>query len=104
MGPPSIFGEPGQVDEPRVAQEYSDVFTHVAAEKRAVIVRRNGENLAAVIPMEHLELLQELAGRAEAEKLALQIEWDRVIPRNSPPQDWFDADNNPFEPEEERAS
>jgi prevent-host-death family protein len=86
------------VDEPRAAPEFSAVLTQVAAEHRPVIVRRNGEDLAAVVPLEHLELLREALARQELEKLAAQIDSDpaRATPR--PPQVWFDDDDNPFEP------
>jgi hypothetical protein len=52
MASASYLAEPGRVDEPRAAQEFSDVLTQVAAERRAVIVCRNGADLAAVIPLE----------------------------------------------------
>jgi len=101
MTVPSLLEEPGRVEEPRAAQEFSAVFTQVAAERRPVIVRRNGEDLAAVIPLEHLEMLREAVARQEVERLAAQVPGDRATPR--PPQAWFDDEDNPFEPEEERA-
>lgn len=89
--------EPGRVDEPQAAQEYSAVLTQVASEHRPVIVRRNGADLAAVIPLEHLELLQELLARQEAERLASQLDWDRLIQTSAPPQAWFDREEpKPF--------
>ena len=103
MTVPSLLEEPGRVDEPGAAQGYSAVLTQVAAERRPVIVRRNGEDLAAVVPLEHLELLREAVARQEVEKLAAQIDWDRARPAPRPPQAWFDDDDNPFEPEEEPA-
>ena len=42
MTVPSLLPEPGRADEPRTVEEYSEVFTQVAAERRPVIVRRNG--------------------------------------------------------------
>jgi hypothetical protein len=103
MTPPSLLEEPGRVDEPQAAQGYSQVLTQVAAERRPVIVRRNGEDLAAVIPLEHLELVREVLAREEVEKLARQIDWDRARPVPRPPQSWFDDNDNPFEPEGEPA-
>jgi prevent-host-death family protein len=97
----SLLTEPGRVDEPRAAQEFSDVLSQVAAEGKPLIVRRNGADLAAVIPLEHLELLREVAARQEVEERAAQIEWDRVPKAHRPPQEWFDDTDNPFEPEEE---
>ncbi len=103
MTVPSLLEEPDRVDEPHAAREYSAVLTQVAAERRPVIVRRNGEDLAAVVPLEHLEMLREAVARQELEKQAAQIDWDRAGPTPRPPQAWFDDDDNPFEPEEEPA-
>src|SRR5438477_1874383 len=97
----SLLTEPGDVDEPREGQEYSDVLSQVVAEGKPVIVRRNGEDLAAVIPLEYLALLREIVARQEVEKLAAQIDWDRAENTLRPPQEWFDDTDNPFEPEEE---
>jgi hypothetical protein len=105
MAVPSLLEEPGRVDEPQVAQEYAAVLTQVVAAGRPVIVRRNGEDLAAVVPLEHLELVREILAHQEAERSAAEIDWTRAreIPR--PPQSWFDdQEDNPFEPEEESAS
>jgi len=96
----SLLTEPGRVDEPRAAPEYSDVLSRVAAEGKPLIVRRNGADLAAVIPLEHLELLREVAARQAVEQRAAQIDWDRVPKTQRPPQEWFDDSDNPFEPEE----
>ncbi len=97
----SLLPEPGRVDEPKAIQEYSDVLSQVPAEGKPVIVRRNGGDLAAVIPLEHLELLREIVARREAEKLAGQIDWSHVPKTLRPPQTWFDDTDNPFEPEAE---
>lgn len=94
----SLLIEPGRVEEPQAVQAYSDVLTQVAAEGKPVIVRRNGADLAAVIPLEQLELVRELLARQEVEKLAAQIEWNRVKSISRPPQEWFDDTDNPFEP------
>jgi len=102
MNVPSLLDEPGRIDEPGAAQGYSAVLTQVATDGRAVIVRRNGEDLAAVIPLEHLELLREAVARQEVEKLAAKIDWDQAR-QSPPPQEWYDDDDNPFEPEEESA-
>ncbi len=89
--------DPGHVDEPREAQEFSDVLSRVASDHRPVIVRRNGEDLAAVIPLEHLELLREVLARQDVEKLAAQIDWDRLVKTRPPAQEWFDGDEpKPF--------
>lgn len=52
MSMPSLLEEPLRVDEPQVVQDYADVLTRVVAAGRPLIVRRNGEDLAAVIPLE----------------------------------------------------
>ena len=97
MTVPSLLEEPGRVDEPRAAQEYADVLSQVAADGRPVIVRRNGEDLAAVIPMEHLELVREILARQEAKTLAAQIDWDCARKTLRPPQEWFEGEEpKPF--------
>ena len=97
----SLLPEPGRVDEPRATGEYADVLSRVAVEGKPVIIRRNGADLAAVIPLEHLELVREILAREEAEKLAQQIDWDRARQALRPPQEWYDDTDNPFLPEEE---
>ena len=101
----SLLEEPSRVDEPMAASEYADVLSQVASGGRPVIVCRNGEELAAVIPLAHLEMIREILARQEVERAAAQIDWSR--PRNTlrPPQSWFDdEDDNPFQPAEEPAS
>jgi hypothetical protein len=95
----SMLPEPARIEEPHAAQEFSDVLTQVAAEGKTLIVRRNGADLAAVMPMEQLELVRELVARQEAEQLAAKIKWDQAPRSLCPPQEWFDDRDNPFEPE-----
>lgn len=95
-----MLDEPKRVDEPRAVQDYADVLSEVAAAGRPVVVRRNGKDIAAVVPLEHFEVVREILLRQEAEELAAQIDWDR-IKTVRPPQAWFDEQDNPFEPEEE---
>ena len=97
----SLLAEPGRVDEPQVAQEVSDVLSQVVAEGKPMIVRRNGEDLAAVIPLEYLEFLREVVARQEVEKRAAHIDWNCVSQTLRPPQEWFDDTDNPCLPEEE---
>ena len=104
MAVQSMLIEPGRVDEPRVVEEYSDVLTQVAVEGMPVIVRRNGEDLAAVVPLMYLELLREAMARQEVEKRAAQIDWSRTPTTQRPPQQWFDDTDNPFTPDEEPKS
>ena len=80
------------------------MLSRVAAAGRPVIVRRNGEDLAAVIPLEQLEMVREILARQEVERSAARIEWSRATKTLRPPQSWFDdEEDNPFEPDEERA-
>jgi hypothetical protein len=104
MTVPSLLEEPGRVDEPQAAEGYADVLSQVVAAGRPVIVRRNGEDLAAVVLLEHLEQVREILAQQEVESLAAQIDWDRAPKTLRPPQSWFDDDDNPFEPEEEPTS
>ena len=98
----SLLPEPGRLNEPQAAQDYSDMFSQVVAHGMPVIIRRNGEDLAAVIPMNHMHLLREVLLQEELEKTAMQINWERVSKSLRPPQEWFDDNDNPFEPEELR--
>ncbi len=108
-----LLDEPGRIDEPSEVLRYSEVLTQVAASKQPIIVCRGGEDLAAVVPLEHLELmidllwkmpeetqnglLRELLLMRKSEKLAAQIDWDKVVKTCPPPQEWFDGDEpKPF--------
>ena len=89
--------EPTHVDEPDKAEEYADVLSRVATDRHAVIVRRDGADLAAVVPLEYLELLREAMARERAQQLARKLEWDRLVPASPPPQGWFNGDEpKPF--------
>ena len=52
--------EPTHVDEPQVVAGYAELFSNVAEHGQPVIVRRDGEDLAAVISLEHLELIRDM--------------------------------------------
>lgn len=89
--------EPNHVDEPEHAREYAEVLSRVASEHQAVIVRRGGADLAAVVPLEYLELLQDMLTRKEAEQLAARLDWEPLLKASPPPQDWFDIEEpKPF--------
>jgi prevent-host-death family protein len=104
MSVQSLLTEPGRVNEPLVVEGYSDVLSQVATDGKPVIVCRNGADLAAVIPLEHLQLLREALARREVEKRAEQIDWHRLPKTHCPPQQWYDDSDNPFEPAEEPQS
>jgi PHD/YefM family antitoxin component YafN of YafNO toxin-antitoxin module len=94
---PASMPEPTHVDEPQVAAGYADVLSQVAEQGQPVIVRRRGEDLAAVIPLAHLELMRDLLARHEAERLARQMNWDQIAAQSPPPQHWFEGDEpKPF--------
>lgn len=99
MNVSSPSGEPGRIEEPQLVGEYAAVLSQVAQAKRPIIVRRNGQDLAAVAPLEHLELIREGLAQKEAEQAAADIDWQRAPKTLRPPQSWFDDDDNPFEPE-----
>jgi PHD/YefM family antitoxin component YafN of YafNO toxin-antitoxin module len=97
MTPQRLLPEPGHVDEPQQGQDCAAVLSRVAASRQPVIVRRDGADLAAVIPMEYLEIVQDMLARSQAEKLAAQIDWTRLAKTSPPPQDWFDGEEpKPF--------
>ncbi len=88
--------EPVYVEEPHRAQEYADVFNRAAMKHQTVVVRRRGVALAAVISLEHLQLLQDAIARQEAERLAAKIDWSRFA-NAVPPEQWLDGDEpKPF--------
>ena len=94
---PFTLPDPARIDEPCAAQGFSDVLTQVAAEGKTLIVRRNGADLAAVMPMAQLELVRELLAQQQAEQHAAAIKWSNADSLR-PPQEWFDDTDNPFEP------
>ena len=104
MTVPSLLEEPGRVDEPQAAQEYAAVLTQVVAAGRPVIVRRNGEDLAAVVPLEHLELVREILAHQEVERSAAEIDWTRAREIPAHRNRGSTTRTTPFEPEKEPAS
>src|SRR6266404_5764685 len=90
MTTPSLVPEPTHVEEPQLAKGYADVLSQVATQGRPVIVRRGGEDLAAVIPLEYLELMQDSLARQEAEQAASRLQWNELLKNSGPSQKWFD--------------
>lgn len=89
--------EPSYVDEPREAKEYAELVTRVSTEHRAVVVRRNGEDVAAIVPLDCLESLREEAIMAELQLRLRKMDLARMAKDNPPPQEWFDRDEpKPF--------
>lgn len=93
----TLLSEPDHVDEPQKVQEYWGIVSRVAATHQPVIVRRGGTDVAAVIAVEHLELLRELLSQHEAEQLAAQVDWAQMAQMSPPPQQWFEGNEpKPF--------
>jgi len=89
--------EPTHIDEPHDVQEYVDVISRVVTEGQAVIVCRGGADVAAIVPLEYLEMLQDAMARERALEIARKLDWDRLVKENPPPQSWFDDDEpKPF--------
>lgn len=92
-----ILIEPEHVDEPQKVQEYAEVLSRVASKRQPVIVRRGGADFAAVIALEHLELLQGLFAQQEAERIASEMDWAQLAEVSPPPLQWFEGDEpKPF--------
>ncbi len=88
--------EPVYVEEPHRIGEYAEVFRRAAVEQQPLIISRREGGVAAVISLKHLELLQDLLARQQAESLASQIDWTSVA-KSEPPAKWFDGDEpKPF--------
>lgn len=89
--------EPSRLDEPCELQEYLDVISRVAAGRELVIVRRDGEDVAAIVPLECLAMIREAIAREELERLTKTIDWKALAKTSPPPQAWFDRDEpKPF--------
>ena len=91
-----LLDEPQRIDEPSESPRFSEALTQVASSGHPVIVRRAGEDLAAVIPLNHLELLRDALAMREAEQIASAIDWEQAR-KSPPPQHWFDNEEpKPF--------
>ncbi len=92
-----LLQEPEKVDEPAEAKGYADVISRVAAEGHPVIVRREGNDLAAIVPLAYLQELLDAQAMEEAKRMAKTIDWEQVRATCRPPQEWFDRDEpKPF--------
>ena len=94
---PLQLQEPNHVDEPQQAQGYADMISGVAVKHQVVIVRRGGTDVAAIIPLEYLEALQDALAMEEAQRMLQRLDLPRLARENPPPQAWFDGDEpKPF--------
>jgi PHD/YefM family antitoxin component YafN of YafNO toxin-antitoxin module len=93
----SLLQQPEKVDEPLEAKGYADVMSRVAAEGQPVIVRREGHDLAAIVPLAYLEELLDKLAMEEAQRMLRKLDLPRIAKENPPPQSWFDGDEpKPF--------
>lgn len=68
-----------RVSAKQARERFSDTLDHVRLRRDRVIVQRHGKDVAAVISMEDLALLQELEDRADAKAAKKSLaERDRV--------------------------
>jgi hypothetical protein len=94
MNSSGAMNQPRHLDESQLAAGYADVLSQVAADQRPVIVQRGGTDVAAVVPLEFLDIVRESLARHEAERVAAGIDWQS---QSAPPQHWFDGEEpKPF--------
>jgi hypothetical protein len=92
-----VIQQPEKVDEPAEAKGYADVISRVASEGQAVILRREGHDLAAIVPLAFLEELIDKRAMEEAQRKLRKLDLPRIAKENPPPQSWFDNDEpKPF--------
>ncbi len=97
MSKHTLLNDPDHVDEPQQVQDYWGLVSRVAATQHPVIVRRDGTDVAAVIPIAYLELLRELFSQHEAEQRAAEVDWAQMAQLSPPSQEWFEGDEpKPF--------
>jgi prevent-host-death family protein len=66
----------------KVYEEFSDTLDRVAEKKERIVLHRRGRNVAVLIPIEDLALLEELEDRLDAEEAERRLAdpTDAVIP------------------------
>jgi hypothetical protein len=93
----TLLQQTEKVDEPAESQGYAAVVSRVAAEGQPVIVRRDGNDLAAIVPLAFLEDLLDALAMEEAQRRLRKLDLPRIAKENPPPQSWFDGDEpKPF--------
>jgi len=60
--------------------EFSDLLTRVARKRERIILHRRGKDVAALVPVEDLALLEELQDRRDAEEAKRRLEDPREVP------------------------
>lgn len=92
-----VIQQPETFDEPGEAKGYADVISRVAADGQPVIMRREGNDVAAIVPLAYLEELLDALAMEEAKRIAKTIDWEKVRETCRLPQEWFDRDEpKPF--------
>jgi hypothetical protein len=92
-----ILQERTHVNEPQRAQEYADVVSDVVRQRKTAVLHRDGAELAAIVPLEYLEELEDALAMAEAQRISSELDWDQLIKANPTAQEWFDRDEpKPF--------
>jgi hypothetical protein len=81
-----------RIAEPTTVPEFSNTLSRVAADGCALIIQRDGRDIAAVISIDQLEMLKDAEAREHAELVASQINWQEYGASHPPPQAWFDGD------------
>lgn len=62
------------VSAEKARNSFSEIISHTAFSKERFVITRNGKKLAAIIPVEELELLERIMDRIEDEIDAMEIE------------------------------
>ena len=64
----------------RARQSFSDILNRAAYGKERVVIERRGKRLAAVVPLEDLDLLEELENQVDLEDARLRMKEKGSIP------------------------
>lgn len=66
---------PGTTEPASKARErFADILNRAAYGKERVVIERRGKRLAAVVPVEDLDLLEEMEDRRDSEEVAKALE------------------------------
>jgi prevent-host-death family protein len=69
----------------KVCENFSDTLDRVVDKGERIILHRQGKNVAALIPLEDLALLEEIEDRLDAEDFrAAKEEWEREGRQTTP--------------------
>ena len=69
----------------KACEDFSATLSRVAEKGERIVLHRDGKNIAALIPVQDLTLLEELEDRLDAEDLrAAKEEWEREGRQTTP--------------------